>query len=250
MFVKVKGYISDKPGEFHTIDTERTDLEDKNGRLKKALSKKPEQFGKGAVAGVAGPETANNATTGAAMIPLLTLGIPAIPVNAVLLAALSVHNVTPGPLLVTEHPDIFWGLIASMFIGNVILVILNLPLVGLFVSILRTPIAYLAPLVMLACVLGVYSMKGSVFDLAVMLTAGVVGYFLRKADYDLTPFLLAFVLGDRIEISFRRALLISDGDWMIFTQGPAARVFLAMFAIIVTGMAAAAVTRRRRKLAP
>ena len=213
--------------------------------VEKFLSKTPEQFGRGAIAGVAAPETANNATTGAAMIPLLTLGIPAIPVTAVLLAALSVHNVQPGPMLVTERPDVFWGLIASMLIGNVILLILNLPLVGLFVTILRTPLAYLAPIVLVICMIGVYAVRGSGLDLVLMLAAGVAGYALRGYGFDLTPLLLAFVLGDRIEVSFRRALMISDGDVSIFWAGPAARVFLALFAAIVLTMAVSAVVRRR-----
>ncbi len=217
--------------------------------LEKALSKRPEEFGKGAVAGVAGPETANNATTGSAMIPLLVLGIPAIPVTAVLLSALTVHGVQPGPLLVSEHPQIFWGLIASMLIGNVILVILNLPLVSLFVSILRTPVGYLAPLVLIICIVGVYSVKGSAFDLGVMALAGAGGYFLRLYGYDMSPLLLAFVLGDRIEVSFRRALMISEGDPVIFLQGPAAQTFLFLLVAALAIIAGGAFWRSRKKSA-
>ncbi|MGQ4274918.1 tripartite tricarboxylate transporter permease [Terrihabitans sp. B22-R8] len=200
--------------------------------VEKRLSKHPEQFGKGAVAGVAGPETANNATTGAAMVPLLVLGIPAIPSTAILLSALLVHDVQPGPMMIIEHPDVFWGLIASMFIGNAVLVVLNLPLVGLFVSILRTPLAYLAPLVVTVCAIGVYSINGSSFDLFVMLIAGLVGYVLRRHSFDVAPLLLAFVLSDRIEVNFRRALTISDGDYGVFLQGTTTKVMLAILVLV------------------
>jgi putative tricarboxylic transport membrane protein len=196
--------------------------------VEKGLSKTPEQFGRGAVAGVAGPETANNATTGAAMIPLLVLGIPAIPVTAVLLSALTIHGVQPGPMLIADHPQIFWGLIASMLIGNLMLVVLNLPLVGIFVSMLRLPYGYLAPVVLLICIIGVFSIKASSFDLLVMLAAGLTGYGLRRGGFDITPLLLAFVLGDRIEINFRRAMTISDGDLAIFIKGPAAQAALGI----------------------
>lgn len=226
------------PGVGHIVSTSAS------YSLEKTLSKTPEKFGHGAVAGVAGPETANNATTGAAMIPLLILGIPAIPVTAVLLAALTVHNVQPGPLLVAERPDVFWGLIASMLIGNVILIVLNLPLVSMFVALLRTPRAYLAPLVMLICIIGVYSVKGSTFDVAVMMVAGLVGYVLRRFEFDLVPFLFAFVLGDRIEVSFRRALMLSEGDPSIFWKGPAAQLFLAVLVCVIAYMIGSRLLRR------
>lgn len=200
--------------------------------VEKRLSKHPEEFGKGAVAGLAGPETANNATTGAAMIPLLVLGIPAIPATAILLSALMVHNVQPGPMLLVERPDVFWGLVASMYIGNAILLLLNLPLVGLFVSLLRTPMGYLAPLVMVVCMIGVFSVKASSFELAVMAAAGVAGYLLRKFRYDVAPLLLAMVIGDRMEVGFRRALTISQGDYAIFTQGAAVQLFLGILALV------------------
>jgi putative tricarboxylic transport membrane protein len=212
--------------------------------LEKSLSRNPEEFGKGAVAGVAGPETANNATTGAAMIPLLVLGIPAIPVTAVLLSALTVHGVQPGPLLIAQHPEIFWGLIASMLVGNLMLVVLNLPLVGLFVSMLRVPYGYLAPLVLLFCMIGVFSIKASPFDLLIMVGAGMAGFALRRAGYDIAPLLLAFVLGDRIEVNFRRAMTISEGDAMIFLQGPASQASLVLLAAVLVGMAALKVRAR------
>lgn len=201
--------------------------------VEKRLSKTPEKFGKGAVAGLAGPETANNATTGAAMIPLLVLGIPAIPATAILLSALMVHNVQPGPLLLVERPDVFWGLVASMYIGNAILVLLNVPLVGVFVSLLRTPMAYLAPLVIVICLIGVFSVKASGFDLMVMAAAGVAGYLLRKFGYDVAPLLLAMVIGDRMEVGFRRALTISQGDYGVFLRGDAVQLFLGVLGLVV-----------------
>ncbi len=199
----------------------------------KRLSKRPEEFGKGAIAGVAGPETANNATTGSSLIPLLVLGIPSIPATAILLSAMLIHGVQPGPQMLTENPNIFWGLIASMYIGNLILLVLNLPMVGLFVNLLRIPNGYFAPFILVVSMIGVYSVKSQVFDVWVMLAAGAVGYVLRKFEYDVAPLLLALVLGDRIEVSFRRALTISDGDYWTFAQGPAARVFLATLAILL-----------------
>lgn len=205
--------------------------------VEKALSKHPEEFGKGAVAGVAGPETANNATTGAAMIPLLVLGIPAIPVTAVLLSALTIHGVQPGPMLIAQHPEIFWGLIASMLIGNFMLVVLNLPLVGLFVSMLRLPFGYLAPTILLICLIGVYSIRASGFDLMIMVGFGVLGYVLRLLKFDIAPLLLAFVLGDRLEINFRRALTISEGDLSIFLKGPAAQIAVGMAIAVTIGVA-------------
>jgi len=201
--------------------------------IEKRLSKTPEEFGRGAVAGVAGPETANNATTGSSLIPLLVLGIPAIPSTAILLSAFLIHGVQPGPQLINDHPDVFWGLIASMYIGNLILVALNVPLVGIFVNLLRIPFGYLAPIILLISIIGVYSVNANILDVWVMLGAGVVGYLLRKFDYDVAPLLLALVLGDRIETNFRRALTISDGDYSIFVQGPAARVFICALALVV-----------------
>lgn len=214
--------------------------------VEKKLSKKPQEFGHGAVAGLAGPETANNATTGSAMIPLLVLGIPAIPSTAILLSAFQNHGIQPGPLLLSNHPDIFWGLIASMYIGNVLLVLLNLPMVGLFVRLLRTPMAYLAPIVVLLCAIGVFSVKASPFDLYVMAVAGVVGYLLRRFNYDVAPALLALVLGDRMESAFRSALTISAGDYGIFIQGPAAKLFVGLFALIVVVTIVAKVWAARR----
>jgi putative tricarboxylic transport membrane protein len=173
------------------------------------------------------------------MIPLMVLGIPAIPATAILLSALLIHGVQPGPLMMSEHPQVFWGLIASLYLGNIILVVLNLPLVSIFVTLLRTPMGILAPMVLVVCLIGVYSVKASPLDLVVVAVSGVVGYLLRKFAYDVAPLLLAFVLADRLELSFRRALTISDGDYAIFVQGPAVKVFLAVLLVVGVLQAAA-----------
>jgi len=201
--------------------------------IEKRLSRTPEQFGKGAIAGVAGPETANNATTGSMMIPLLVMGIPSIPSTAILLSALLIHGIQPGPRMMTEHPDIFWGLIASMYLGNLMLLILNLPLVGTFVNLLRIPYGYLAPCVLLISMIGVYAVNASMLDLWLMAAFGLIGYFLRKFAFDVAPLLLALVLGSRLELSFRHSLAISNGDFSIFVHGPAAKLFLAVLILIL-----------------
>jgi putative tricarboxylic transport membrane protein len=184
--------------------------------VEKKLSKNPEQFGKGAIAGVAGPETANNAVTGTAMIPLLALGIPSIPATALLLSALTIHGVQPGPLLLTDRPDVFWGLVASMYIGNIILLTLNLPLVGIFVNLLRIPYQWLVVAILVISIIGVYSVNSSVIDIWIMVVSGGIGYLLRKLGYEMAPLLLALVLGDRLEASFRLALTMSGGSYATF----------------------------------
>ena len=201
--------------------------------VEKKLSRHPEEFGKGAIAGVAGPETANNAVTGTAMIPLLALGIPSIPATAILLSALTIHGVQPGPLLLTEHPEVFWGLIASMYIGNAILLILNLPMVGLFVNLLRIPYAWLVPAILVISVVGVYSVDFKPFDIWVMAIAGLVGYFLRKFGYEMAPLLLALVLGDRLEENFRLALTMSGGNYATFADEASIIVLAASIGLLL-----------------
>jgi putative tricarboxylic transport membrane protein len=201
--------------------------------VEKKLSREPEAFGTGKIEGVAGPETANNATTGAAMIPLLVLGIPSIPATAVLLSALLIHGILPGPQLVQDHPQIFWGLVASMYVGNVILLILNLPMVGLFVNLLRIPYAYLGPGILLVSVVGVYSVSASTLDLWLMAGFGLLGYLLRKFEFDVAPLLLAVVLGDRIEVSLRRALTISNGDYRILVHSAFSKAFVGAVVLLV-----------------
>lgn len=192
----------------------------------KKLSKNPDSFGKGNIAGVAGPESANNAASGGAMIPLLTLGIPGSGTTAILMGALIMYNVQPGPLLFDDHPEIAWGLIASMFIGNLVLLILNMPLVKVFAKIIQTPKKYLIPIIIAISFFGVYAVQYTTFDLYLLLACGLFGYLLSKNDYPVAPLVLALVLGPMIENNMRRALTISNGDWSIFVSKPLSLVFL------------------------
>jgi putative tricarboxylic transport membrane protein len=196
--------------------------------VEKRLSKHPERFGHGAVAGVAGPESANNSATSGAMVPMLALGVPSGPIPAVMLAALMVHGVSPGPLLIQQQPALFWGFIASMYVGNVVLLILNLPLVGLFVNILRVPYPYLYPAILVFSILGVYAVNGSVVDVWIMVIMGVLGWLLRKVDFETAPIVLGVVLAPMIELSLRQSLAMSDGHYGIFVQRPISAVLLAV----------------------
>jgi len=200
----------------------------------KRFSKDPDRFGKGAIEGVAGPETANNAAAQGAFIPLLTLGIPSNVVMAILLGAMMIHGLQPGPNLIHEHPDVFWGVIISMYLGNVMLVILNLPLIGIWIQMLRVPYSVLFPLILLFCLIGVYSLNFSTFDMLLMNIFGVVGYLMRKAEYEGAPLVLALVLGNLFEVALRQSLMLSDGSFRIFFQRPIAAAFLlTAFALIV-----------------
>ncbi|WP_409290791.1 tripartite tricarboxylate transporter permease [Peribacillus sp. SCS-37] len=194
--------------------------------FEKKISKTPEKFGTGTIAGVAAPESANNAASGGAMIPLLTLGIPGSGTTAILMGALMMYNVQPGPLLFEDHPQVAWGLIASMFIGNVMLLILNLPLVKVFAKIIQTPKQFLIPIIIAISIFGVYAVQVSTNDLLLLLVCGVLGYFLSKHDYPIAPLVLGLVLGPMIENNFRRALTISNGDYSIFVIRPISAVFL------------------------
>jgi putative tricarboxylic transport membrane protein len=213
--------------------------------LEKRISRHPEQFGKGAVAGVAGPESANNAASTGAFVPMLALGLPTGPVTAVLMAALLIHGVPPGPTLVTEHPDVFWGFIASMYVGNLMLLALNLPLVGLFVSVLRIPYAYLYPLIIMFCIIGVYEVNHSIIDVWIMLIMGVVGYLLRKFDFDPAPLVLGLVIAPTFEMSLRQSLVMSNGAWTIFFQRPIAGALLAVCAALLALSALSFLMKRR-----
>jgi putative tricarboxylic transport membrane protein len=192
----------------------------------KRISKHPEEFGKGAIEGVAGPESANNSACQAAFIPLFVLGIPFAPPTAILLGALMIHGVTPGPMMISQHPQLFWGVIASMYIGNFILLLLNLPFVPFFANILRIPKNILLPLVILFCITGMYTVNNSVFDIWMMLVFGALGYLMRKWAYEGAPLLLALVLGPKLEAAFRQSLMISHGDFGVFVNRPVSLVFL------------------------
>ncbi|SMH29522.1 tripartite tricarboxylate transporter permease [Mesorhizobium australicum] len=201
--------------------------------LERKISKTPEAFGKGAVAGVAGPEAANNAGAQASFVPLLCLGIPANATIGVIMGALLMAGVTPGPRLIVDHPEMFWGVIASMFVGNAILVVLNVPLVGLFVSLLRVPRAVMSILILFFCVIGAYSINNNMFDVGTMLAFGLVGYGLRKTGFDVAPLLLAFVLGRLFEESLMQGLIIGHGQATAFLTSPLSAFFLAIAFLIV-----------------
>jgi putative tricarboxylic transport membrane protein len=204
--------------------------------VEKKMAKDPSRFGKGAIEGVAGPEAANNAAVAGSMIPILSLGIPGNPVTALLLGALIIHGVQPGPLFMTQRPDLFWGIVASMYVGNIFLLVLNLPLVGLWAQLLRVPYYILFPVVLLLCVVGTYSANKNVFDLWVMLGFGLAGHVLRKLEYDLAPFVIAFVLAPLMEQSLRQSLVMSPDGAMILLWRPAAAVLLAASALLVVLM--------------
>ncbi|CCQ96146.1 Uncharacterized 52.8 kDa protein in TAR-I ttuC' 3'region [[Clostridium] ultunense Esp] len=194
--------------------------------MEKKFSKHPEKFGRGAIEGVAAPESANNAASGGAMIPLLTLGIPGSGTTAILLGAFMMYNVQPGPLLFQDHPMVAWGVIASMFIGNIMLLILNMPLVKIFAKIIDTPTRYLIPFIIAISVFGVYAVQLSLFDLIVLLFFGIFGYLLSLHDYPLAPLVLGLVLGPMIENNMRRALTASNGNFLVFIEKPISLFFL------------------------
>ncbi len=203
--------------------------------VEKRWSRHPERFGHGAIEGVAGPESANNSAATGSFIPLLTLGIPGNASIAMIFAALLIHGVRPGPLLVKEHPDIFWGLIASMYLGNVVLLALNLPLVWMWVRLLRVPYAILAPFIVVFVLVGAYSVNNSVFDLGVTVVFGLLGYLMRRLDFEPAPLVLAMILGRELEASLRRSLIYSHGDLLVFFQRPiSATLLLLAFALLAS----------------
>jgi len=202
--------------------------------VEKRVSKHPERFGKGAIEGVAAPEAANNAATGGAFIPLMTMGIPPNVIMAMLLGAFMIHGVQPGPLMMKQNPGLFWGVIASMYIGNGMLLVLNLPLIGMWVKVLKVPYRILFPLILLFCLIGVYSVSNAVFDIYIMVVFGIVGYLMKKFEYEGAPLVLAFVLGPLLENNLRKSLIMSQGDFSIFFLRPlsAASLIIAIFLLI------------------
>jgi len=201
--------------------------------IERRISKHPERFGKGAIEGVAGPESANNAAATGAFVPMMALGIPTSPVTAVMIAAIMVHGVLPGPMLIQEQPELFWGFVASMYVGNVVLLVLNLPMVGLFVNLLRIPYAYLYPCILCFCILGTYSVSNNIVDVWILLTMGAVGYVLRKFGYDLAPVALGLVLAPMLELSLRQSLAMSAGDYGIFLERPIAITMFAFGGVLL-----------------
>ena len=202
--------------------------------IEKRVSRHPERFGKGAIEGVAGPEAANNAGAGGGFIPLMTLGIPPNVVMAMLLGAFMIHGVQPGPLMMKQNPGLFWGVIVSMYIGNIMLLILNLPLIGIWVQVLKVPYKILFPLILLFCLIGVYTVSNAVFDIYIMIVFGIIGYLMKKFDYEGAPLVLAFVLGPLMENNLRKSLIMSQGDFSIFFTRPlsAVSLILALFLLV------------------
>ena len=215
--------------------------------VEKRFARNRDRLGQGAIEGVAGPEASNNAAATGSFIPLLTLGIPANVVMAMMLAALTLHGIRPGPLLIQERPDLFWGVITSMYLGNVMLLILNLPLVGLFVQILRIPYPILAPLILLFCLVGAYSTSGQVADVLIMVCFGVLGYLMRKFRFEAAPLVLALILGKPMEESLRQALGISQGSFAIFVERP---ISLALLLATAASLAAPVLRWAWRRRAP
>ncbi|MBM4314161.1 MAG: tripartite tricarboxylate transporter permease, partial [Deltaproteobacteria bacterium] len=196
--------------------------------VEKKFSNHPEEFGTGAIEGVAGPEAANNSATMGAMVPLLTLGIPSNVVMALFLAALMIHGTPPGPMLLVNHPGLFWGVIFSMLIGNILLLILNLPLIPLWVKLLEVPYKVLFPLIILFCLIGAFSVNSTTFGMGVMILFGVVGYLMKKYEYEAGPLVLAFILGPLLETALRQSLIVAQGNFSIFIQKPISMVSLVI----------------------
>ena len=201
--------------------------------IEKKVSKTPQRFGEGAIEGVAAPESANNSASSASFIPMLTLGIPGNPAIAMIFAALLIQGVQPGPFLIVEHPDVFWGVIASMYIGNVVLLFFNLPLVGLWVQMLRVPYSIMAPVIVMICSIGVYSLKNDVDDVLMMFIFGIIGYILRKFRFELGPLILAFVLGRILERSLSQTMIISGGDVSVFLTKPISAALLGVVLLML-----------------
>lgn len=201
--------------------------------VEKKISKYPEKFGTGVIEGVAAPESANNSASQGSFIPLLTLGIPSNVVMAVLLGALLIQGITPGPLLIKKYPEIFWGVIGSMYVGNVMLLLLNLPLIGIWVKLLKVPYSVLFPMILFFCLIGVYSINNNIYEIIIMIIFGVVGYLMRKFGFEGAPLVLAFVLSPMIENAFRQALIMSNGSFSIFFNRPISLVLFIIAGILL-----------------
>jgi putative tricarboxylic transport membrane protein len=214
--------------------------------VEKRMSKTPEKFGHGAIAGVAGPEAANNAGAQSSFIPLLTLGIPSNSIMAMMLGAMTIHGITPGPSVIQNQPGLFWGLVASMWIGNAMLLIINLPLIGLWVKLLQIPYRIMYPAILLFCCVGVYSVSNRGFDVALVILFGILGYVLRKAKCEPGPLLLGFVLGPLLETNLRRAMLLSQGDWLVFFERPISAVLLAVTVLMLLTLILPTIRKNRK----
>jgi TctA family transporter len=215
--------------------------------LEKKVAKPPRRFGEGDIRGVAAPESANNAGAQTSFIPTLTLGIPSNPTMAMMIGALMIHGISPGPRVMTERPELFWGVIASMWIGNLMLVVLNLPLVGMWVKLLRIPYRLMFPAIVAFCCIGAYTVNTNIFDVYVMAFFSVFGYICLKLDCEPAPLILGFVLGPLMEENLRRALLISRGDLMVLVQEPISLAFLIAAALLLIVVAAPAIRQKREE---
>jgi TctA family transporter len=213
--------------------------------LEKYVSKRPEEFGKGAIEGVASPESANNASAQTSFIPLLTLGIPANAVMALMAGAMTIQGIQPGPQVMTARPDLFWGMIVSMLIGNAMLVVINLPMIQIWVTLLKVPYRILYLFILAFCCVGVYSLNNSAFDILVLIVFGIAGYAFAKWNFEVAPLLLAFILGPLIEENLRRALLISAGDPSVFVTRPVS-LGLLLVAVVMTVAVGLPKVRRKR----
>jgi putative tricarboxylic transport membrane protein len=196
--------------------------------LEKKLSKHPEKFGKGAIEGVAGPETANNAASCSGWIPLLSLGLPTGSVTSLIFGALMIHGLAPGPLFIKNSPVVFWGLLGSMYIGNVMLLVLNLPLIGLWIKVLRVPYYFLFPMIVQFSIIGAYTVSGNIGDVFIMIGFGMVGYLMKKFAYEPAPLVLGLVIGPLLETAIRRSMIMSRGSLAIFYQRPIAALFMVL----------------------
>jgi putative tricarboxylic transport membrane protein len=216
--------------------------------IEKKVSKHPEKFGKGAIEGVAGPESANNAAAEGAFVPMFTLGIPPNVVMALLLGALMIHGITPGPFLIPNHPEIFWGVVASMYVGNLFLLVLNVPLIGVWVQLLKVPYVILFPLILLFCLIGAYSINNSTLDITVMLIFGGFGYLMRKFEFEAAPMVLGFVLGPMLENNLRLSLILSGGSFSIFFSRPIAAGGMIISFFLVISCFVPIFGKKRRKI--
>jgi putative tricarboxylic transport membrane protein len=196
--------------------------------IEKKCSKTPGLFGQGAIEGVAGPESANNASSTSAFVPLLTLGIPTNAIMAITLGAFMLHGIQPGPLLISQRPDMFWGVVSSMYIGNVMLLILNIPLIGLFTKITRIPSRILGPFIAVICVIGAYALNNDTMDIFIMVLFGLAGYLMKKFGYGAAPLILGFILGQLLEVSLRQSLIVSGGSFMIFFSRPISAILFSL----------------------
>jgi putative tricarboxylic transport membrane protein len=217
--------------------------------MEKKVSRHPERFGHGAIEGVAGPESANNAAAQGAFIPLMTLGVPNNGVMALMLGAMMIHGIQPGPLLMKENPDMFWGLIASMYIGNGMLLVLNLPLIGLWVQVLKVRYEVLFPLILLFCLIGVFGVNNSIVEMWLMIGFGIFGYLMKKFDYEMAPLVLALILGPMFENALRQSLILFDGNFLSFFERPISAGLIAVAFLILLSTAVPSIKKKKHLLA-